>query len=104
MVSDDIDFVLRAKRQLRFANRLTVIAIAIAIASWIASIVLKDQHDLALAIAFGALLGAFLVSSDVPLSGSVIGRAELINALEAQLNRNAEALKQISQRRASHGA
>jgi hypothetical protein len=103
MDSSEVDFVVRAKRQLRVARRLTIVAVGLAIASLIASIVLKEHRYLARAIAYGALLGAFLVTSDFALSGSIISRARLIEALEAQLNRNAEALKLLAQRQASRG-
>jgi hypothetical protein len=104
MDSSDVDFVIDAKRQLRFARQLTSVAIGVALISWFASMVLRDHQDLARAAAIGALLGAFLVSSDFALSGSKISRARLIGALEAQLNRNPDALKLLAQRRVSRGA
>jgi hypothetical protein len=104
MDSADVDFVLSAKRQLRITHRLTIVAVAVAFASWIASTILKDHHDVAQAIACGALLGAFLVNSDFALFGSKVSRARLIQALEAQLNRDSEALKVLAQRQTSHSA
>jgi hypothetical protein len=104
MDSTDVDFVLRAKKQLRITHRLTVVSIGIALTSWMASIVLKDHRDLAQGIAYGALVGAFLVTSDFAFFGSTISRGRLIQALEAQLNRDSEALKVLAQRQTSRRA
>ena len=104
MDSTDVDFVLRAKKQLQISHRLAIVAVGVAIAAWIASIVLKDHHDLAQAVAYGALLGAFLGTSDFALFGSIISRARLIKALEAQLNRDSEALKVLAERQTTRRA
>jgi hypothetical protein len=105
MESTDVYFVLRAKRELRFTHWATIAVLAAAVASWIASFFPIVHHDLARAVSFGALLGALLVNTDFSLySGGRITRARLIAALEAQLNRDPEALKLMALAKIPRGA
>jgi hypothetical protein len=104
MDSTDVDFVLRAKRDLRLTRGLTIVAIAVAVASWIVSIFPIAHHDIARSISWGALFGGLLINSDFSLFSVHVTRASLIRALEGQLNRDPEALMLVAQRKMARGA
>jgi hypothetical protein len=92
----DVDFVIRAKKQLRLSRWISGVAIATSIAALVALVFTHDHHDLAASISYGALLGAFLVNSDFLVSGAVLTRSNLIAALETQINRDPAALQYVA--------
>jgi uncharacterized integral membrane protein len=104
MDSADVDFVLKAKRDLRLTRGFTLVAIAVAIASWIVSIFPVAHQDIARSISWGALFGGFLINSDFSLFSVHITRASLIRALDGQLNRDPQALMLVAQRKMARGA
>jgi hypothetical protein len=95
MDSSDVDFILKARKQLRAVRRLTACSLVIALGSWVVSMVFSSYHEVVRSVSLGALLGALLLNSDFGLFGGKITRADLIRALEAQMNRNPVALMQM---------
>jgi uncharacterized Tic20 family protein len=104
MDSTDVDFVVKAKRYLRLTRGVTIVAIAVAVASWIVSILPVAHQDIARSISWGALFGGLLINSDFSLFNVQVTRASLIRALEGQLNREPEALMLVAQRKMARGA
>jgi hypothetical protein len=95
MDSSDVEFILKARRQLRAVRWLTVCALVIAAGAFAVSLIFSAHHDALRSVSLGSLLGALLANSDFgPFSGP-ISRADLIRALEAQINRNPVALMQM---------
>ena len=95
MDSSDVDFILKARKQLGAVRWLTACTLVIALGCWVVSMVFSIYHEVLRSISFGALLGALLANSDFgPFSGPIT-RADLIRALEAQVNRNPVALMQM---------
>lgn len=95
MDSIDVDFILKARRQLRAVRWLTVCALVIAAGTLAASLIFSAHHDAVRSVSFVSLLAALLINLDIgPFSGPIT-RADLIRALEAQVNRNPVALMQM---------
>jgi hypothetical protein len=94
----DVDFVLKAKAQLRRTRQITIVAVALGLALLAGSIVLKGlYHDLAISMSYGSIIGALLANSDFSLySFGLITRARLIEVVEAQVNRDPKALQYLS--------
>lgn len=92
MDTSDVDFVLKAKKQLRYLRMFTTLGVLIAIAAWLVSFISVRFHDIAQAISSGALLGALLANTDLGMYGAPITRHRLIAALESHANRDAAAL------------
>jgi hypothetical protein len=93
--SSDVDFILKARKQLSAIRWLTACSLLLAGSSLVAAMVFRSHHELLRSLSLAGLLGAFLVNSDIGLFGGPISRADLIRALEAQVNRNPVALMQM---------
>jgi hypothetical protein len=95
MDSSDVEFILKARRQLRAVRWLTLCALVIAVGAFAVSLIFHAHHDAVRSISFGSLFAALLINLDFgPFSGPIT-RADLIRALEAQVNRNPVALMQM---------
>ena len=93
MEPNEVAFLLRAKRQLRLRRFSTIACCIISALLFLASFVLPPFYQgLVLRGSYTALLAALLASSDFSLSATVVSRRELIDVLEAHLNRDALAL------------
>ena len=95
MDSSDVEFILKARRQLRATRWMTGCTIVLSLAALAASVLLSAHHQALRSFSFAALLGAVVANSDFGLFSGVITRADLIRALEAQVNRNPVALMQM---------
>jgi hypothetical protein len=104
MDSADVDFVLKAKKDLRVTRGITMVAIVVAVASGLVSTLPIAHQDFARSLSWGALFGALLITADFPLFSVLSTRAGLIAALERQVNRDPEALMLKAQRKLSSGA
>ena len=95
MDSGDVEFILKARKQLRAARWLTACALVLAIGSLVASQAFSAHHEVFRSVSFSSLVGALLLNSDFgPFSGPIT-RADLLRALEAQVNRDPVALLQM---------
>jgi hypothetical protein len=94
-----VDQLLKAKKQLKITRFVTIGATVCWLGGAIAAVMLTGFfHDFASAFSYASLGSAFLISTDLPLQGGGGTRAALIRAIETQINRDPNALKELSDR------
>jgi hypothetical protein len=93
--ASDVRLVQEAKRQLRIVRVISIATILIAPLAWLVSFLFPGYHDLAQSAGWAVSFGGFLANSDIFVSNSVITRKRLIEAVEAQINRDAPALQHL---------
>jgi hypothetical protein len=99
--ASDVKLVLEAKKQLQMKRFVSIATILIAPSAWLVSSLFPRYHDLAQSAGWAVSFGGFLANSDIFASASVITRKRLIEAVEAQINRDTSALQHLSKLRSS---
>jgi hypothetical protein len=94
--TSEVKLIQEAKRQLRIGRIISVATILITSGCWFASLLSPRNHDLAQSIGWAVAFAGLLATSDIAFSSSVITRTRLIEVLEAQINRDASALRHLS--------
>jgi hypothetical protein len=94
-----VDQLLNAKKQLKITRFVTIVATVCWLGGAIVAVMLTGFfHNFASAFSYASLVSAFLINTDLPLQRGSGTRAALIRAIETQINRDPNALKELSDR------
>jgi hypothetical protein len=100
-----VDQLLKAKKELKLSRAVTIVATVCWLGGAVAAAMVSGHffHEFASAFSYGSLVGAFLINTDFVMQRSVATRAALIRMIETQLNRDPNALRELSDRRRGAG-
>ena len=100
-----VDQLLKAKKQLKVSRTVTIVATVCWLGGAVAAAMFSGHilYKFASAFSYGSLVGAFLINTDFVMQRSVATRAALIRIIETQVNRDPNALKELSDRRRGAG-
>jgi hypothetical protein len=93
----EIDLFLKAKRQWRYARRATQVALALVMLALVLLLAGFDSGWI-WGLMGGAALGGLGANSELLANWGVVTRAELLDLIEAQINRDPEALRHLRSR------
>ncbi len=97
MEISDLDKYLIAKRQERVAFYVTLLTTLLCVTS-AAFLYLDISPVVSRAVLIGSALGLLLANSEFGLHGTVVSRQALLGIIEAQINRDADALSYLSKK------
>jgi hypothetical protein len=97
MDGSDLEKYVTAKRQLRFAAYITVVAVLICVGAG-ALLYLGIAPSVSKAVLIGSAVGLLLANSEFGLYGAVVSRRTLLEIIEKQINRDPDALAYLAKK------